>query len=96
MEGNGPTSGNGGTTVDMRSRLGSWLLLASKDAVAADATAARVMSHEAAYVGEILPMARADGMGAICESSIELVGATIEELRVPWEPANVIYGVTSL
>jgi uncharacterized protein (DUF362 family) len=92
MEGDGPTSGNGGIPVDMRSRLGSWLLLASTDAVAADATAARIMSHEAAYVGEILPMARAAGMGAICEGSIELVGAQLEDLRVAWQPANVVYG----
>jgi len=91
MEGNGPTSGNGGITVDMMSRLGSWLLLASTDAVAADATAARVMSHEAAYVGEILPMARTDGMGAICEPFIELVGAQLEDLRVAWQPAEIIY-----
>jgi uncharacterized protein (DUF362 family) len=88
MEGNGPT---GGTAVDMMTRLGSWLLLASTDAVATDATAARIMSHEAAYVGEILPMARADGMGAICASSIELLGAELDDLRVPWQPADVVY-----
>jgi uncharacterized protein (DUF362 family) len=90
IEGNGPTADNGGLTVDMRSRLGSWLLLASTDAVAADATAARVMGHETAYVGEILPMARADGMGAICEPYIELVGAALEDLVVPWLPASVV------
>jgi uncharacterized protein (DUF362 family) len=91
LEGNGPTTGNGGTTVDMMSRLGSWLLLASTDALAADATAARIMSHEAAYVGDILPMARAAGMGAICASSIEMLGAPLEDLRVSWRPAAVIY-----
>jgi uncharacterized protein (DUF362 family) len=91
LEGDGPTSGSGGTPVDMRSRLGSWLLLASRDAVAADATAARIMNHEAAYVGEILPMARADGLGAICPPFIELRGAQIEELRVPWRPASIVY-----
>jgi uncharacterized protein (DUF362 family) len=91
LEGNGPTSGSGGTPVDMRSRLGSWLLLGSRSATAADATAARVMSHEAAYVGEILPMARADGMGAICEPFIELRGAQLADLRVPWQPASIVY-----
>ncbi len=89
MEGDGPTSGSGGTPVDMRSRLGSWLLLASTDPVAADATAARVMSHEAVYVGRILPMARQAGMGAICQQSIELIGAGYEDLRVAWRPAQV-------
>jgi len=89
MEGNGPTAGAGGTPVDMRSRLGSWLLLASADAVAADATAARVMSHEAIYVDRILPMAQRAGMGAMCPQSIELIGAQLEDLRVTWRPAQV-------
>jgi uncharacterized protein (DUF362 family) len=89
MEGNGPTSGAGGTPVDMMSRLGSWLLLASTDPVAADATAARVMSHEAVYVGQILPMAQQAGLGALCEPSIELVGAEYEDLQVAWRPAEV-------
>jgi uncharacterized protein (DUF362 family) len=89
MEGNGPTSGNGGTAVDMRSRLGSWLLLASTDPVAADATAARVMSHEAVYVGRILPMAQQAGLGAICPQSIELIGAEYEDLQVVWRPAQI-------
>lgn len=91
VEGNGPTTGNGGTTVDMMSRLGSWLLLASTDVVAADATAARIMNHEAAYVGDILPMARGAGMGAICASSIEILGAQLEDLTVGWLPAAVVY-----
>jgi uncharacterized protein (DUF362 family) len=89
MEGNGPTSGSGGTPVDMRSRLGSWLLLASTDPVAADATAARVMGHEAVYVGRILPMAQQAGLGAICAQSIELIGAEYEDLQVAWRPAQV-------
>lgn len=89
MEGNGPTSGNGGQPVDMMSRLGSWLLLASTDPVAADATAARVMGHEATYVGRILTMAQEAGMGAICPQSIELLGAELEDLRVDWQPAQV-------
>jgi len=89
MEGNGPTSGNGGTPVNMMARLGSWLLLASTDSVAADATAARVMNHEATYVGGILPMARDAGMGALCEQSIELLGAELDDLRVDWRPAQV-------
>jgi uncharacterized protein (DUF362 family) len=89
MEGDGPTSGNGGAPVDMMTRLGSWLLLASTDSVAADATAARVMNHEAVYVGGILTMARDAGMGALCEQSIELLGAELDDLRVDWRPAQV-------
>jgi uncharacterized protein (DUF362 family) len=87
MEGNGPSSDLGGRPVDMRDRLGSWLLLASTDLVAADATAARVMSHEAAYVEPVLRYAQQASMGAVCERSIELVGASLADLRVRWEAA---------
>jgi uncharacterized protein (DUF362 family) len=87
MEGNGPSSSLGGRPVDMRDRLGSWLLLASTDLVAADATAARVLSHEAAYVEPVLRYAQQLSLGAVCESSIELVGASLADLRVRWEPA---------
>jgi uncharacterized protein (DUF362 family) len=89
MEGNGPSSSTGGVTLDVRSRLGSWLLLASTDAVAADATAARVMGQESPYVGDILRMAHEAGMGAICKESIELLGARLEDLRINWTPAQV-------
>ncbi len=91
LEGNGPTGGSGGTAVDVMSRLGSWMLLASTDSVAADATAARIMNHEAAYIGDILPMARAEGLGSICEASITLLGAQLEDLRMTWQAADVVY-----
>jgi uncharacterized protein (DUF362 family) len=87
MEGNGPSSSVGGRAVDMRERLGSWLLLASTDLVAADATAARVMSHEMAFVEPALVLAQQANMGAVCEPAIELVGARLADLRVQWEPA---------
>jgi uncharacterized protein (DUF362 family) len=89
MEGNGPSSSTGGLTVDVRTRLGSWLVLASTDAVAADATAARIMGQEVPYVPNILSMANALGLGALCVNSITLVGARLEDLRVPWRPAEV-------
>jgi uncharacterized protein (DUF362 family) len=71
MEANGPSQSTGGRAVDMRARLGSWLLLASTDPVAADATAARVMDLETPYASEILTMARDAGLGVLCESSID-------------------------
>lgn len=90
LEGNGPTLDvPGARTVDMRTRLGSWLLLASTDATAADATAARVLGLESPYVDQILVMARAAGLGAICESAIKIQGATLDELKVTWAPAHV-------
>jgi uncharacterized protein (DUF362 family) len=88
MEGNGPSQSTGGRTVDMRTRLGSWLVLASTDPVAIDATAARVMGLEAPFASEILTMARDAGLGVLCEPSIELVGARLDDLRVPWTAAQ--------
>lgn len=88
LEGDGPTLGHGGRTVDVRDRLGSWLLLASTDIVAADATAARVMSHDTSNIVQ-LQMAHALGLGEIRESEIELVGERLSELQMSWEPAEL-------
>ncbi len=88
VEGNGPNLGHGGRTVDMRDRLGSWLLLASTDLVAADATAARIMSHDPAEVVQLV-MGYQMGLGQIREDRIELVGADLEDLRVPWSAAQL-------
>ena len=89
VEGNGPAVKDGwGTTVDMRDRLGSWLLLASTDLVAADATAARVMSHDVAAIKQ-LAMANAMGLGEIDEGSIEIIGERLDDLRVDWVPAKL-------
>jgi uncharacterized protein (DUF362 family) len=89
IEGNGPSTSTGGITVDMKTLHGSWIVLASTDAVAADATAARVVNLEAPYVGEILSMAHDAGMGTICEADIQILGATLDQLRVNWQAANV-------
>jgi len=89
MEGDGPSTSTGGTPLDVATRLGSWLLLASTDPVAADATAARVMGQESPYVGDILRMAHEAGLGTICAESIELVGARLDDLRLEWRRAQV-------
>jgi uncharacterized protein (DUF362 family) len=88
MEGNGPSTSLGGRAVDVKSRLGSWLLLASTDPVAVDATAARVMGLEAPFAPEILAMARDAGLGVMCAASIEMIGERLEDLRVPWAAAQ--------
>ena len=87
-ESNGPTIIPGllGATVDMRDRLGAWLLLASNDLAAADATAARVINQDANRVKH-LTMAYDQGLGQIREDLIEIVGASLDELRVEWQPA---------
>jgi uncharacterized protein (DUF362 family) len=88
-EGNGPTIIPGiiGATVDMKDRLGDWLLLAGNDLVAADATAARVISHDVADVKH-LTLAYDQGLGQIREDRIEIVGATLADLQVEWQPAD--------
>jgi uncharacterized protein (DUF362 family) len=88
IEGDGPTLGSGGTTVDMRDRLGSWLVIASPDIMAADATAARIMSHDVFDVKQ-LPMGFDMGLGEIRENSIEMIGEKLDDLIVPWAPANL-------
>lgn len=45
IEGDGPTTSQGGTTLNMKEHLGSWAIIASTDIMAADATAARIMNH---------------------------------------------------
>jgi len=89
LEGDGPSLRTGGSTVDVKTRLGSWLVLASKDLVAADATAARIMGQESPYVDEDLSVAAEEGMGFPCERSIELIGDRLEALRMPWRSPQV-------
>jgi uncharacterized protein (DUF362 family) len=89
VEGDGPSVGpDNGSTVDMRGRLGSWLVLASTDIVAVDATAARIMSHDVGAVTQ-LRMAHEMGLGEINESLIEIVGERLRDLQVEWNPARL-------
>jgi len=87
VEGDGPTTGVAmGRPVNMKTRLGSWLLLGSTDIIAADATAARVMSHNAYLINQ-LSMGYEMGLGEIYEASIELKGESLSDLQVPWQAA---------
>jgi uncharacterized protein (DUF362 family) len=89
-EGDGPTIIPGiiGATVDMRDRLGGdWLLLASDDLTAADATAVRVINQDPNEVPH-LAMAYNQGLGQTREELIEIVGASLDDLRVEWQPAD--------
>ena len=88
-EGNGPhvLPGVWGTTVDMRDRLGSWLVLAGKDLAAVDATAARVIGQDPGTVKH-LGMAYEQGLGQIKEDRIDLSGARLEDIRTDWTPAS--------
>jgi uncharacterized protein (DUF362 family) len=93
VEGDGPTAGGSyGKTVDVRDRLGSWLILASTDIMAADATAARIMSHSVPDVAQ-LTRGYAMGLGEINEESIELVGESLSDIRMPWLKATPLFSM---
>jgi uncharacterized protein (DUF362 family) len=89
LEGNGPTTSWGGETVDLKDRLGSWAVVASTDIMAADATAARMMNHDVESVSQ-LTMGFNMGLGEIRESSIEIVGEKLDNLRSSWKPARLM------
>jgi uncharacterized protein (DUF362 family) len=88
IEGNGPSKGSGGTTVNMKERLGSWAIIAGTDIMAADATAARIMSYDTKKVKQ-LAMGFEMGLGEIREQSIEVLGEKLDNLRVEWKPARL-------
>ena len=88
IEGDGPTIDLGGTTLNMKERLGSWSIIASKDIMAADATAARIMSHDTSKVVH-LAMGSDMGLGQIQEKSIEILGEKLDNLRVEWKSARL-------
>jgi len=56
--------------------------------MAADATAARIMSHDAMKVKQ-LTMGFEMGLGEIREQSIDVVGEKLDNLRVAWKPARL-------
>ena len=89
IEGNGPTRTWGGTTLDMKDRLGKWAVVASRDIMAADATAARIMEHDVNAISQ-LTMGFNMGLGEVREGSIEILGEKIENLRVPWKAAKLM------
>jgi uncharacterized protein (DUF362 family) len=71
----------------MRDRLGSWLLLASTDLAAADATAARVIGHNVDAITH-LNMAYNQGIGQIRDEMIDVDGPPLSSLRVEFKPAD--------
>jgi uncharacterized protein (DUF362 family) len=88
IEADGPTKDQGGITVDMKDRLGSWAILASTDIMAADASAARIMNHDVSKVRQ-LSMGLEMGLGEIREEAIEITGEKLDDLRVEWKPARI-------
>jgi uncharacterized protein (DUF362 family) len=75
-----------GRSVDLRDRRGEWLVIASTDLVAADATAARVLGHDPAQVPHVARASR-EGLGQIDTDLIDVAGPDVATLRMDWEPA---------
>ncbi|MHC4204341.1 MAG: DUF362 domain-containing protein [Planctomycetota bacterium] len=88
IEGDGPTTNVGGKTLNIKNRLGSWAIIASKDIMAADATAARIMNHDTNKVRHLV-MGSKMGLGRIQEDSIEILGEKLGNLSVTWKPARL-------
>ena len=88
IEGDGPTTDLGGKTLNMKERLDSWAIIASRDIMAADATTARIMSHNTSKIKH-LTMGFDMDLGVIQEDSIEILGEKLDNLRVTWKPAEL-------
>jgi uncharacterized protein (DUF362 family) len=88
IEGDGPTVNLGGKTLNVKERLGSWAIIASTDIMAADATAARIMSHNTNKVKH-LAMGFDMDLGEIREESIEILGEKLDNIRMPWKSARM-------
>jgi uncharacterized protein (DUF362 family) len=88
IEGDGPSIDLGGSTLNVKDRLGSWAVIASKDILAADATAARIMNHDLKNIKQ-LTMGFDMGLGEIRDESIAMLGEKPENLKIDWRPARL-------
>ena len=88
IEGDGPTLNQGGNTVNMKERLGTWAVIASTDIMAADAAAARMMDHDTDRVKQ-LTMGFDMGLGEIRAGAIEITGEKLDNLRMDWRHARM-------
>lgn len=88
MEGEGPHPSTGGTGVDVRerSRTGKYMVFAGTNLPAVDATVSRVMGHDP-WKLRYLRLAFEQGYGEIQQNKIEVVGAKIDDIKMPWKPS---------
>jgi uncharacterized protein (DUF362 family) len=88
LEGNGPHHYTAGAyQVDVRDRLSHWLMLASRDPVALDATSTRVIGLDPQQ-SEHLMLAHGLGLGEIAEAKIQIAGTPLDEVRMSWLPPS--------
>ena len=88
-EGNGPhvMPGYWGTTIDMRDKIGKWVLLGGTDLVATDATAARLIGQDPERIKHLV-MAYHQGLGQLHADKIAVNGDRFDNLKTEWLPAE--------
>lgn len=101
MEAEGTTLHLNGKSVDIKDRIGGALVIASKDPLACDSTATRIITSgwdpktensekDIPYYIHHFRMAYEQGIGEINKELIDVVGENIEDVKMHWEmPKNV-------
>jgi uncharacterized protein (DUF362 family) len=86
-EGEAPNVGpEEGRTVDVHQRIGGYVVMASTDFLAADATASRIIGLEPEAIRYIW-MGAQQGLGQMDKKNIETRGATMSEVQMKWAPS---------
>jgi uncharacterized protein (DUF362 family) len=75
-----------GRTVDVHQRIGGYVVMASTDFLAADATASRIIGLEPEAIRYIW-MGAQQGLGQMDKKNIETRGATMSEVQMKWAPS---------
>jgi uncharacterized protein (DUF362 family) len=75
----------------LKDHLGTWAIVASRDIMAADATAARIMNHDVNSISQ-LTMGFNMGLGEVRKESIEILGEKLDNLHVKWKAAKLKKG----
>lgn len=99
MEGRGASVFLGGKPVDVSKRAGDFLVIAGTDPVATDATATRLITNGwkplpqdfnlgTPWYVHHLRMACEQGLGILDKSRIVILGDTLDDLQMRWEPSN--------
>ncbi|MFH2145771.1 MAG: DUF362 domain-containing protein [Candidatus Omnitrophota bacterium] len=103
MEGEGVVASFGGISVDLRQRIGGYLVVAGYDPVATDATATRIITRNwqpqpknedlgVPWYVKHLRLGFQQGLGEIRKSNILIKGCSLNEVAMPWEmPKNNVY-----
>ncbi len=102
MEGEGVVRSFGGKSVDVAERIGGCLVLAGRDPVAVDATAARLITRNWVprprnedlgvpwHITHLREACR-QGIGEIRKSRINIVGNKLSEVAMSWEMPKGVY-----